>query len=494
MSTFSSDSNEKKDVDQSLLPARRLRELGRLEQVARYARQVAETIDQVRHRVRTALAQVRTWWDQRSIRTTTAALPNDPQGVVTVLRHEDAALQRRGQVLRVTEQAHQAEAQRTAHQRAELERQVAAEAALVAAHRVTAGARATAERQVAAQMKTVALETAAAASVQLVAATSAVTTAETLSAPGRARVSRVEKQARKDATPAQAAATKATATRRTEMIVDEATYPIAWVAELEIAGVRMPPPGQFAQAVAMPSPHSRVVGGMGRFDAQVDWAHPKAGALAASILDAQRIPSSKRGGQVKHVAHAVLSKPNDGKQAVQQWTSDTAMRAARHYLVGHGVEPDRHDVVVFVHSQVGKRNNGSTKVEEAVHILWSRVRDDGMLHHLDHAFVADALSRARYDVYAGIDPARIGMSSTKSHPVREGLKALSARELAARYVDPRTRRTVELVPLQEKAHAQRLGAEGHPDTGDIAGTWTTKPCYRTEKSIRDILKHLMEGD
>jgi hypothetical protein len=250
----------------------------------------------------------------------------------------------------------------------------------------------------------------------------------------------------------------------------------------------------FAQAVAMAAPHSRVVGALGRFGAEVDWAHPTAIPLALGIFGAQRTPSSKRGGQIKHVAHAVLSKPNDGRQAVQQWTPDTAMRATRHYLVGHGADPDRHDVVVFVHSQVVKRANGSTKVEEAVHILWSRVRDDGALHDLDHAFIADAVGRARYDVYAGIDPARIGMASTESYSVRAGLTALKKRELAARYVDPRTMRLVERVPLQGRGHAARLGAEGHPEPGDIAGTWTTKPCYRTEKSIRDILNHLMAGD
>ena len=102
----------------------------------------------------------------------------------------------------------------------------------------------------------------------------------------------------------------------------------------------------------------------------------------------------------------VLSKPNDGTVAVQRWTDQTAMRAARQYLVGQGADPDRHDVVVFVHSQQVQRKDGSTKVEEAVHILWSRNRDDGLLHDNDHAFVSAAVARARYDVYAGIDPAR----------------------------------------------------------------------------------------
>ena len=55
-------------------------------------------------------------------------------------------------------------------------------------------------------------------------------------------------------------------------------------------------------------------------------------------------------------------------------------------------------------------------------------------------------------------------------------------------------RTVEKIPLQGKEHARRLGAEGHPEPGDIAGTWTPKPCYRSADMIRRILNHLMSGD
>lgn len=288
--------------------------------------------------------------------------------------------------------------------------------------------------------------------------------------------------------------TTATAAKRTDAVVREATYPIPWVAQAEIVGERPVVPGEFPVAIPMPATHSRVVGAMGRLGEHVDWSQKESAQLVVKILAAQQIPSSKRGGQVKHIAHGVLSKPNDGTVAVQRWTDQTAMRAARHYLVGQGADPDRHDVVVFVHSQQVRRADGSTKVEEAVHILWSRIRDDGLLHDNDHAFVAAAVARARYDVYAGIDPARIGMASTKSHPVRQGLKALKEKKLHARYVDPRTMHTVEKVPLQGKEHAQRLGAEGHPEPGDIAGTWTPKPCYRTADMISRILNHLMSGD
>ena len=485
MSTFSSSSRNKADREGAGFAPRIL---------AAPLEQVAETLGQVRQRVGAALTRVCAWWDQRSIRATAAALPGEPRAAVVALRSEEAVLGRRSQTLRATEQTHQQEAHHAAEQRDELEHREAAELARLAEFMAAANARAAAERQVAAQVTAAASVTVAVADADVAAAAHAVSVAEAASAPGRARVSRVEKQAAKDKTPAQAAATKASAASRTKEICEEATYPIPWVAESEIAGVRMSPPGMYAQSVAMVAPHSRVVGAMGYFDAQVDWAHPTAATLATAIFCSQVIASSKRGGQVKHVAHAVLSKPNDGRQAVQRWTPDTAMRATRHYLVGHGADPDRHDVVVFIHSQVVKRANGSTKVEEAVHILWSRVRDDGALHDLDHAFIADAVGRARYDVYAGIDPARIGMASTESYSVRAGLTALKKRELAARYVDPRTMRLIESVPLQGRAHAERLSAEGRPEPGDIAGTWTTKPCYRTEKSIRDILNHLMAGD
>jgi hypothetical protein len=459
--------------------------------VARTAREVAH---QVGDRIRVALEKASTWWSSRKHLTPVATLPASPAEAVAVLRQEEGALATREGECEASAKRRQARAEDAAAKLVVLERQAAAERERQAALEA-AVVREALEREAAARAIAQAEEAASTARLRRDAVQVAVARAEQASAPGRARVSRTDKRAKKDATAAQAAATVATARSRTDAIIREATYPIVWVHEAEIAGVRSQPVGMFNQAVPMAAPHSRVVGGFRRLGAQVDWTRgEEALELAALILDSQRITSGKSGGQVKHVAHGVLSKPNDGTKAVQVWTSDTAMRAARHYLVGQGADPDRHDAVVFVHSQVAQRRDGTIKVEEAVHVLWSRVRDDGALFQIDHAFVAAAVSRARYDVAAGIDPERIGMASTKSKPVRDGLKALKKRELAARYVESGSMRTLERVPLQGRDHAHRLGAEGHPEAGDIAGTWTPKPCYRGAVETRRILNHLMAGD
>lgn len=457
------------------------------------ARSAREVVHQVGERIRVALAKASTWWAGRKHHlSTNEALPDNPAQAVAVLRREEAALATREHEWEASAKRRQARAEQAAAALVVLERQAAAERERLAGL-AAAAVREVAEREAAARAIAVAEGAASTARRRRDAVQVAVATAEQASAPGQARVSRSAKRAKKDATAAQATATVATARSRTDVITREATYPIVWVREVEIAGVRAQPVGMFDQAVPMAAPHSRVVGAMGRLGAQVDWSGSEALEVAAGILDAQRVPS-KRGGQVKHVAHGVLSKPNNGTKAAQVWTSDTAMRAARHYLVGQGADPDRHDAVVFVHSQVAQRRDGTIKVEEAVHVLWSRVRDDGALFDIDHAFVAAAVSRARYDVAAGIDPERIGMASTKSKPVRDGLKALKKCELGARYVEAGSMRTLERVPLQGQDHAQRLAAEGHPEAGDIAGTWTPKPCYRGAAETRRILSHLMAGD
>ena len=454
------------------------------------ARAVAE---QVKERIRVALAKASTWWASHKHLTGVAALPKSAAEAVLVLRTEEGALATREQEWEASAKRREARAEKAAAELRDLERQAAAERERLAAL-AAAAMREAAEREAAARALTEAEAAVAATRLRRDAVQVAITRAEKASASGKARVSRAEKRAKKDATAAQAAATAGAARQRTDAIIREATYPIVWVREAEIAGVRTQPVGMFDQAVPMAAPHSRVVGGLGKLGALVDWSHCEALEVAATILDAQRVPSSKRGRPVKHVAHGVLSKPNDGTRAVQHWTGDTAMRAARHYLVGQGADPDRHDAVVFVHSQVAQRGDGAVKVEEAVHVLWSRVRDDGALFDIDHAFVAAAVSRARYDVAAGIDPQRIGMASGKSKPVRDGLTALKKRELGARYREPGSMRTLERIPLQGRDHAHRLGAEGHPEAGDIAGTWTPKPGYRGADETRRILSHLMAGD
>ncbi len=456
-------------------------------------RTVRGVVYHLSEQVRVAMAKASAWWSSHQRGTAIAVLPESPTEAVNVLRQEEGVLAVQEREWKESAQRRQARAEQAAAELVALERQAVAErerlAALEAAAIQEAAERAAADRAIAEAEKA-----AASARRERDAAQATVARAEQASAPGRARVSRTEKRAKKDKTAGQAAATTAAARSRTDAIIREATYPVVWVHEPEIAGMRAQPVGMYDQAVPMASPHSQVVGALGRLGSQVDWSASEALEVAAGILDSQRVPSSKRGGQVKHVAHGVLSKPNDGTKAAQLWTGDTAMRAARHYLVGQGADPDRHDAVVFIHSQVAPRSDGTIKVEEAVHVLWSRVRDDGALFDIDYAFVAAAVSRARYDVAAGIDPNRIGMASMKSKPVRDGLSALKKRELVARYVDQATMRTLERIPLQGRDHALRLGVEGHPEAGDIAGTWTPKPCYRGAVETRRILNHLMAGD
>jgi hypothetical protein len=320
----------------------------------------------------------------------------------------------------------------------------------------------------------------------------AVAAAELASAAGRARTSRVDKAAAKDATPEQAQATRSVARERTALVIREAERAVEWRAEPEVAGIRMPPAGIFAHAIPQPAEFSRVVGALGLMSA-VRWDAVDATAVATRILHAQILPSSARGGHYRHVAHGILSKPLEKTHCVQSWTDATAMRAARHYLCALGVEPDRHDVAVFVHSQQRPLSKDRIKVEEAVHVLWSRVRDDGAVHVCDSAFIAAAVGRARYDVAAGLDPERISMTLSRKVPILTGLQALADGTLHARYVHPVTKQH-EIVALQGSEHLSRLAKEGHPEAGDFAGTWTPKPGYRHAVDIERILEHLRRGN
>jgi hypothetical protein len=327
---------------------------------------------------------------------------------------------------------------------------------------------------------------------QITTLASTIRAAEAHSARGKPRKVRADAIAARGK-PEYAESVHAKARRRAQLIIGEGLRPIAYLAAPEICGVRSLPACLFAEPLPMPATYSRIVGGAGAL-ADLPWDNPQGLTLAIALLESHRPAAPIQGGQIRHVGHGVLSKPNDPTATVQAWTDASAVRAARCYLVGQGADPDRHTWLAFVHSQAIAKAAGAHKVEEAVHVLWSRVRDDGLIHQNTMAFVSAAVARARYDVAAGIDPGRISMTLSGRQPVRMGLAAVAAGDLHAQYLDPLTRQPVVTVPLQNDAHLAAVGAEGHPESGDFAGTWTPKPAYRSHVGIHDILVHLSKGD
>lgn len=266
----------------------------------------------------------------------------------------------------------------------------------------------------------------------------------------------------------------------TRLLVDESSYPIPWKREETLLGVRPLPPGSFASPIHAAAAHAQIVGAGGRWSA-VNFTKKDAWKEIADIAALSAPKAQGPGRQVKHIAHGVLSKPLDENGGKQKWTPEEANRAGRHYLVGQGADPSRHDYVIIIHSD---------KDEESIHILWNRVRDDGKIHRNDNAWVSSALARARWDQHAGIDPARISVSDSKEKPIREGFKKIRDDSLCAVYFST-TSEEIETVPLIGREHAKALAAEGAPDEGSCAGTWTPKPGYRSKDEIRAIFFHCM---
>lgn len=257
------------------------------------------------------------------------------------------------------------------------------------------------------------------------------------------------------------------ARRTRDLILDEASYPIPWVDADRPAYLRTAPAGAFPVAERR-SERSAVLGATGRF-ASIDWTTAQAATQAAAILRSSE-PPVKCGRPPKILGHLVLALPPSELWAVADSTAK-GMRAARQALRALGVDPRRHDVVVFHHSTRKTENGG--KNEEALHVLYNRVRDDGALHDCKNAFVAVALGRARWDDAAGFDPERLKNIDQKSQPVRDGLKALKDRSLHAEFkIDGKV---AEKVALLGREHAAALGREGMPE--GIAGVWTPKPHY-----------------
>lgn len=450
-----------------------------------------ETIEDVWARVQAAMATARTWWSQRRGRAIAPVtdLPVDDAAAVEVLEVERQAIV---EAIEVQRQAVEDSQQRVLVDEvrvADLERAIAQESARAQGDEGDQIAAAKASLAAAEQELCVAVE-------NRIACAAPLEVAEATSDLGRPKNNRAVKRSGKDEQAGftdQAKRTRKRSRTNAVLLEDEASAPVPWLAEQAIAGERMAPRGSFVVPLHPHAPHARVVGALGRL-AGIDYESPAAVGQVTAVLMAQAVPAKARGGRWHHVGHGVLSKPNDGKGAVQAWRPDEAMRAARHYLVGIGADPDRHDVLVVLHQQVVQKGD-RRKVEEAVHVLWSRRRDDGLIHDCEHQFVADAVGRARWDEAAGIDVGRLGAPEGKSKPVRDGFDALRKRRLCARYrsVDGKDQADC-VIPLQGPEHRARLALEGAPDPGSIAGTWTSKPCYRTAVEVRRIAHHLLWGD
>lgn len=264
----------------------------------------------------------------------------------------------------------------------------------------------------------------------------------------------------------------------TRLVCSEATYPVPWVEKPH-------PVGCFSAPVKAMAVHAHVVGAGGRFSA-VDFTALSAPDILTEIVVAQTPTIRRSGAPPKPLAHATLSKPLDADgKPLDVWSPESANRAARHYLVGLGVDPERHDYAVILHQK---------NKEEAVHLLWSRIRDDGKLHTCEYQVVAGMVARARWDHAAGLDPGRLETPDGKNKAIRDGFKALRDHKLSARYRDLSGTETDEIVDLYGRDHAACVGDEGAPVQYECAGIWVTKQAYRKPVDVRRIFRHCLMGD
>jgi hypothetical protein len=266
----------------------------------------------------------------------------------------------------------------------------------------------------------------------------------------------------------------------TDAVCREASYPVPWRPERTLLGVQELPKGSFDQAVPGGAPHALIVGAGGAW-ADVDFTDRKAHETLAALA-MQSAPKAKGAGRpVEFLGHAVLPRKSEEEGGNQKWDLREANRAARHYMVGMGIDPERHDYLVVIHSD---------EAEQTVHILYNRVRDDGKIHRNNHAYVSAALARARWDEYAGIDPGRVLLSDGKSQPTREGIKMVKDKTLFAEYFSMDDDE-VEQVKIIGKEHAERLAEEGAPPEGRGGGLWIPKDGYHTKADVEFIFYHIM---
>jgi hypothetical protein len=277
--------------------------------------------------------------------------------------------------------------------------------------------------------------------------------------------------------------------RRSAIVLRESMSPIDWVHEPETGGVRSLVRGALWSPVPT-SDTASIIGGLGSILDRVDVTSPAALDAMTAIFESQAIIRTQGGPTIRHMHHMVLAKPHGTLGAVQTWQPDTGMRAVRHLLANIGLSPNRHDAIVFRHAKNSARPDGTRKIEEALHVVFCRTRDDGAYFQNWHLVVSAAIAQVRYDYHAGLDPMRMPVPSCKAWSLCAGFNHVDAGTLCAQYVDGTTARLIETVPLQGPTHMARLAAEGYPEPLDCAGVWTSVP---VSQAMGPFLAYLAKG-
>jgi len=261
-----------------------------------------------------------------------------------------------------------------------------------------------------------------------------------------------------------------------KMVAKEALKPVMW----------LEPAYRSNREVRFEAPHARLADCEGLLQC-VSWGTKRQDAEVIAVFAADMVPITGRGRPVKHVGHIVCARSAD----MIAWTAATASQAAHHALVAIGVDPARHTWMAVLHSQ-RKGVAGAEKNEEAVHLVYSRIRDDGALHRCDHALVALAVGQSTWDNAAGVDPDRWSGLRGASQPVRDGLKALQNGKMKAYFTINGEK--IETVDLCGKEHRTLIGAQGIPELDGAAGIWVPKQGYRTEAELQALWDHLFSGN
>lgn len=176
-------------------------------------------------------------------------------------------------------------------------------------------------------------------------------------------------------------------------------------------------------------------------------------------------------GNSRTIGSAIASLP-DG----QRWDDATAATVSRHMMLAMGVDPDRHRSMTWIH------DNG-----QHLHVLFSKIRDDGQMWLGEHSKLAMTAGRSRWDHHAQGDVLKMNAPIDKE--LHESWKLLENGQLFAKYKDLRTGQ-ISALPLQDHAWMERLGREAKP-AGD-AGVWAIKRSYggRDQTMLHLQIRHL----
>lgn len=311
-----------------------------------------------------------------------------------------------------------------------------------------------------------------------------------------------------------------------------ASVNVPWKLNLEFGGEQPSPPGMFAAAIPSLLGPATIVGAGGGLS-EIDWENPETAIAEATELLVEQTPPIIRGGRKKHVGHFVIGLPLLDGEIPFVLTPETAMRLARQGLLSQGADPDLHDFVVFVHQK--RKANGDDHDEEAVHVLWSKVRVDGKYLINDNALISAVVGRVRWDRAAGFDDQRLGAPGRKHACVRRGFRILNKvllgdklapsktddgvpLEIPVEWDEKRKKKRIKQIKRMRKDPSclaatyrggsrtedetvdffgreflERLAGEGLPDPLFCAGVWTPKKSYCSGESIASILTHLYGG-